>query len=50
MITEIEEFDDNSKIEIDKIDKIDFKDVTFSYDKKVNVLKNINVSIKKEIL
>ena len=45
--TEIEEFDDNSKIEIDKIDKIDFKDVTFSYDKKVNVLKNINVSIKK---
>ena len=44
---EIEEFDDNSKIEIDKIDKIDFKDVTFSYDKKVNVLKNINVSIKK---
>ena len=45
--TKIEEFDDNSKIEIDKIDKIDFKDVTFSYDKKVNVLKNINVSIKK---
>ena len=45
--TEIEEFDDNSKIEIDKIDKIDFKDVTFSYDKKVNVLKNINASIKK---
>ena len=45
--TEIEEFDDSSKIEIDKIDKIDFKDVTFSYDKKVNVLKNINVSIKK---
>jgi len=45
--TEIEEFDDYSKIEIDKIDKIDFKDVTFSYDKKVNVLKNINVSIKK---
>ena len=45
--SEIEEFDDNSKIEIDKIDKIDFKDVTFSYDKKVNVLKNINASIKK---
>ena len=45
--TEIEEFDDNSKIEINKINKIDFKDVTFSYDKKVNVLKNINVSIKK---
>ena len=45
--SEIEEFDDNSKIEIDKIDKIDFKDVTFSYDKKINVLKNINVSIKK---
>jgi len=45
--TEIEEFDDNSKIKIDKINKIDFKDVTFSYDKKINVLKKINISIKK---
>ncbi len=44
---QIEEFDDNSKIRIDKISKIDFKNVTFAYDNNIDVLKNINVSIKK---
>ena len=44
---DIEVYDDKSKININSFNKLEFKDVSFSYDDKNNVLNNINVEINK---
>lgn len=38
---------DEGKIEIESIDKIEFKNVYFSYDKKTPLIENLNVTISK---
>ncbi len=44
---EVEIYDDQEKNKLDRIDKLEFKDVSFSYDKQNNVLSKINVTINK---
>jgi len=44
---EMEVYDNQDKIEINQFNKLEFKDVSFSYDNENNVLENINIKIKK---
>ncbi len=44
---EIEVYDNRNKIEINQFNKLEFKNVSFSYDNDNNVLENINIKIKK---